>query len=157
MHRLLEIWDGTNRTELDRLVARLAREEASAQGLDAALVEGQLRQVAETFWHGELAHRLVSRKRLGREIPILLREADGRRYRGSIDLLYEDDDGTVVVADYKSDDETREAALRERYAEQLRRYAQAAQKALALKRRPRCELWMLRSGRRIVLDQGGSV
>ena len=65
---------------------------------------------------------------------------------GSIDLIYRDEDGDVVVADYKTDDEPDEATMRERYRDQLQVYAAAVRDAQGLERLPRTELWLLRSG-----------
>ena len=39
---------------------------------------------------------------LGRELPILFRDPDGTAWSGTIDLLYRETDGALVVADYKT-------------------------------------------------------
>ena len=152
LHRSLESWEGGDRSSFDRLVNQTATDEARREGHDPERVETVAQEIASGFFDGELVRRFESVKRLGQEIPLLLRGAEDALYRGSIDLLYEDEDGTVVVADYKTDDETRETELRDHYGEQLRIYAEAAQQALGLKQPPRRELWMLRSGQRIVLS-----
>ncbi len=79
-------------------------------------------------------------------------ESTGQTLRGSIDLLYKDANGQVVVADYKTDRETDPSELRRSYGAQLEVYADAAGKALELERRPRMELWLLRSGQVLPLD-----
>jgi len=151
LHRLLEVWDGADETSFDAALVPLAREEARREGLQAATVEAATRQIGAAFLASDLARLFGARTKVGREVPLLLRDGEGRLYRGSIDLLYQDEDGTLVVADYKTDDENDEVALGKRYGEQLRIYAEAAQQALGLTLPPRRELWMLRSGQRIVL------
>ena len=65
---------------------------------------------------------------------------------GVLDLLYRDADGSIVVADYKTDRnaDPREAA--ERYAPQLALYAETVRRALNLGASPRAEIWLLRTG-----------
>ena len=151
LHRLLEVWDGADEASFDAALVPLAREEARQEGLLAATVEAAAREIGAAFLASDLARLFGARSKIGREVPLLLRDDEGRLYRGSIDLLYEDEDGTVVVADYKTDDENDEVALGARYGEQCRIYAEAARQALGLAQPPRRELWMLRSGQRIVL------
>ena len=88
---------------------------------------------------------------LGREVPMLLRDERGTTWRGSIDLLYREKGGAVVVADYKSD--TDEAGAAELYAPQMQVYREAVRRALDLDDPPRAELWMLRTGRVIPIDR----
>ena len=87
-------------------------------------------------------------------MPLLVRpDEQGPVFRGSIDLLYRDDKGEIVVADYKTDAETDEDDLRRSYGRQLTVYADAVQRALELAERPRMELWLLRSGRVVTLEE----
>jgi ATP-dependent exoDNAse (exonuclease V) beta subunit len=68
---------------------------------------------------------------------------------GAIDLLYEDERGALVVADYKTDEAStaaKLAELTEHYAPQGEAYALAVQRALALAEPPRFELWFLQAG-----------
>ena len=68
---------------------------------------------------------------------------------GSVDLLYRDVDGRLVVVDYKTDrvDPRADAqAKRERYARQGEIYCRAVAEALAADSPPRFEIWWLRSG-----------
>ena len=102
-----------------------------------------------------LARQFRAVHHVGRELPVLLRDANCAIYRGSVDLVYKDEAGDLVVADYKTDRETDEAAMRERYREQLRIYATAVQQALDLLFLPRAELWSLRTGQRIEIDWAG--
>ena len=114
------------------------------------MVERAARAVLETFLASDLAVRLREVELLGREMPMLLRDDAGVTWRGSIDLLYRRD-GSVVVADYKTDEDETGAA--ERYAPQMQIYRDAVQRALGLEDPPRAELWMLRSGRVIPLER----
>ncbi len=75
-------------------------------------------------------------------------------FRGNVDLLYRDDDGEVVVADYKTDREDDPRSLGRRYMDQLGVYAEAVRQAMGLATRPRTELWLLRSGSRVALGAG---
>jgi len=151
LHRSLEVWEGDDRSSFDETLEELSREEARGANHDVRSVAGAAKEVAAAFFDSDLAQRFQSITKLGREVPVLLRYDENSLYRGSIDLLYEDEDGAVVVADYKTDDETREAELSRRYGVQLRVYAEATQQALGLAHPPRRELWMLRTGRRVVL------
>jgi ATP-dependent exoDNAse (exonuclease V) beta subunit len=99
--------------------------------------------ILAAFRRTPLASRLASARVLGREVPILLAEA-GAAWRGAIDLVYRDDDGSIVVADFKTDSSD-EGALA-RYGEQVRAYARAVRRALP-DERVRAEIWMLRTGR----------
>jgi ATP-dependent helicase/nuclease subunit A len=94
------------------------------------------------FEASPLAARLASLDVLGREVPLLLDEGD-TRWRGVIDLIYREADGTVVVADYKTD--TSAAGAVQRHATQLSVYVRALQRAMP-GTRIRAELWMLRTG-----------
>jgi len=80
---------------------------------------------------------------------VLWRDLERWTWRGSIDLLYQDAAGAVVVADYKTDPDDPGAASR--HAAQLAVYREAVQRAMRLPAPPRKELWMLRTGRRIAL------
>ena len=68
--------------------------------------------------------------------------------RGSVDLLYRDEDGRLVVVDYKTDRERR--ARRGRAASAMRARASStaapSPRRSAADRPPRFEIWWLRSG-----------
>ena len=64
---------------------------------------------------------------------------------GSIDLLYRDRDGRLVVVDYKTD-RADASAQRERYARQGALYCRAVEEALGADPPPRFEIWWVRSG-----------
>ena len=95
-----------------------------------------------------LAGRIVAR-----ELPLLVTPPAAEApfplgaLTASVDLIYLDpDDGSLVIADHKSDQTDDDAALRERYEPQLSLYAAALTRALALPASPRTELWLLRHG-----------
>ena len=112
-----------------RRLARETRKEAEA--------------VLDAFLQSDLPERFRKIKIIGREVPVMAPETDGKLLQGSIDLLYRDGK-EVVVADFKSDRETK--GLAEKYQAQLGAYARSVQAALQLKTPPRTEIWALRTG-----------
>ncbi len=150
VHRLLEHWDGSAKpqAELDALLREVAREKR----VERAALESEVCELVSALSSGAFAERLGRMERLGVELPVLVRDEDaGRSFRGTIDLLYRDR-GEVVVADYKTDRETDPARLQATYGAQLAIYADAVRQAMDLPRRPRVELWLLRSGEILTLD-----
>jgi ATP-dependent helicase/nuclease subunit A len=99
--------------------------------------------ILREFAASPLASRLATLEVLGREVPLLFEEDRRTRWSGTIDLLYREPDGTIVVADYKTD-ASLDGAL-ERHREQLRVYAEGVRRAIPGSR-VRAELWMLRHG-----------
>jgi ATP-dependent exoDNAse (exonuclease V) beta subunit len=146
VHRILEAWP---QAAAPRHQAAAARVAASAVGADPKVVERETAAILSAFARSPLAARLTSLHVLGREVPILLHEAP-TAWRGTLDLLYRDGDD-VVIADYKTDKDADDAALRAQYAAQLDVYARAVTRALDLPRPPRRELWLLRAGRVVTL------
>jgi ATP-dependent exoDNAse (exonuclease V) beta subunit len=73
---------------------------------------------------------------------------------GAADLIYRDERGEPVLADFKSDAVTDDEAARlaAAYAPQLDRYARAVADALGLATPPRRELWLLTLDRVLPLD-----
>jgi ATP-dependent exoDNAse (exonuclease V) beta subunit len=131
--------------------------------LEPAEERAEARQRARAIWTQLCAGPLLTRLRalapriVARELPVLLAprelpasdDAPVGFVSGAIDLLYRDESGEYVVADYKTDDAPSEAALRERtahYAAQGAAYTRAVQRALALTTAPRFELWFLQAG-----------
>jgi ATP-dependent exoDNAse (exonuclease V) beta subunit len=98
---------------------------------------------------GPLAARLraLSRQVLARELPVLMGPREGALgfVTGSVDLLYRDDDGRLVVVDYKTDRERGEPGAA-RYAKQGELYCRAVGEALGADPPPRFEIWWLRTG-----------
>ncbi len=153
LHRLLEGWDGQDPRRLTDGLAALCEQTSRETRTDLDALRREAGEILEAFLASELAMRFPHLERLGAEVPVLMRqEATGQTVRGSIDLLYKDANGQVVVADYKTDRETDPSELRRNYGAQLEVYADAARKALELDRRPRTELWLLRSGQVLPLD-----
>jgi len=152
LHRWLEQWDGQDGHARRDTFRALSRSVAAAAGVDAGALEHEGQEVRDAFLNGPLARQFRAVHHVGRELPVLLRDADCAIYRGSVDLVYKDEAGDLVVADYKTDRENDEAAMRERYREQLRIYATAVQQALDLLFLPRAELWSLRTGQCIEVD-----
>jgi ATP-dependent helicase/nuclease subunit A len=147
LHRLLERWDGKEpdrmREELETQCGETARE----RGVDAAALQREAEEILDAFLASDLPDRFIRVERLGAEVPVLMRDEEtGQTYRGSIDLLYRDAGGEIVVADYKTDRETEVDRLGSRYGPQLGVYAEAVRRALDLAARPRAELWLLRTG-----------
>jgi len=149
VHRHLETWDASSAERVEDLDAlcTLAAEEL---GADAERVRREAGEVIGAFTASPLADRLARLDAIGRELPMLLRSERGTVYRGTIDLLYRDASGAIVVADFKTDRDTDAQALSERYAGQLAVYADAVREALMLDARPRTELWLLRAGRIVI-------
>jgi ATP-dependent exoDNAse (exonuclease V) beta subunit len=152
LHRWLERWNGKDQEDLRDTFRGLCRAVATAEDVDPQDLEREGGAILEKFLAGPLAQRFREVTHVGRELPMLLRDPSGTIYRGSIDLLYRDGAGDPIIADYKTDRETDESALRERYREQLGIYADAVRQALDLPRLPRAELWSLRTGHRIAID-----
>ncbi len=141
VHRTLERWDRRERQTLVRIGRELA-EEIAPETADEVVA------VLSGFARSSLAERLQGADVGGREIAMLLRrEGEDATWGGSIDLLYRDGEGRVVVADYKTDTAVDPEELRRRYSEQLRLYAEAVQRAYGLDYLPRAELWLVREGR----------
>jgi ATP-dependent helicase/nuclease subunit A len=126
-------------------------------------------QRAHAIWQRACAGPLLARLRavapriLARELPVLLDprelppsdDAPVGFISGAIDLLYEDERGEVVVADYKTDDVSGEVELREKtaqYAGQGSAYTRAVQLALGLSAPPKFELWFLQAGACVTAD-----
>ena len=154
VHRLLERWRGESREATLASLAELSRATAETEGADREKLERETRSIVEAFLDSRLAARLSAAEVLGRELPMLLRRETGQVLRGSIDLLYRDADGSIVVADYKTDRETDEDRLRDLYGEQLAAYAESVRRALELGKPPRTEIWSVRTGSIVVLSNG---
>lgn len=126
--------------------ARELRDASAAEHADfAATLERLERSTLLARLHA-LAPRVVAR-----ELPVLLAaaavgdDAPLDAVAGAIDLVYLDDGGGPVVADFKSDavDAEGVADLVARYAPQLDLYARALAAGLGLAAPPRRELWLL--------------
>ena len=128
------------------LISPTARHAAGELGADPGEVEREARTILDTFVSSPLADLLSRVEILGREVPVLLGEGDVA-WRGTLDLLYRDNDGNLVVADFKTDRDASDEALRTRYGAQLGVYRETVRRAVDRNGPPRAELWLVRSGR----------
>jgi ATP-dependent helicase/nuclease subunit A len=138
-----------------RIAAQIAATAAPGE-CDAAIADALA--CWDALAKSPLAARLrgISARVLARELPVLLAPVAGSDragalgfVTGSVDLLYRDDDGRLVVVDYKTDrvDPRSDASdARARYARQGELYCRAVAEALGADRPPRFEIWWLRSG-----------
>jgi ATP-dependent exoDNAse (exonuclease V) beta subunit len=107
----------------------------------------QCAEIFENFEKSVLQERLRAGELRGRELPILHLDAEGKPWRGTVDLLLEEK-GELVVVDYKTNKLGREGILplASRYQGQLQIYTEAIQQAYSLDQPPHGEIWALRSG-----------
>lgn len=88
------------------------------------------------FFQSELGTRMRQARQIYRELPFsrllpaarFYPEAEGSAtilVQGVIDLLFETEDGTFILVDYKTDQDTRPAVIRSRYALQIDLYSEA--------------------------------
>jgi len=96
---------------------------------------------------------------VARELPVTVPPGDASDavgfLAGAVDLVYRDPEGTLVVADYKTDavaDDDALAGRVEAYRPQLDAYADALAAAFGLDAPPRRELWFLTLDRIIELE-----
>jgi ATP-dependent helicase/nuclease subunit A len=151
VHRLLEGWGGADPELLERRLPRACKEAAEQLNLPIRALKKEVTAVFAGFTGSRLIQWLDRIEQLGTELPVIVRRDDGRAYRGSIDLLYRDPEGQLVVADYKTDREVDHDQLREKYEDQLGVYAEAVAKACGLDTAVRAELWVLRTGERLAV------
>ena len=152
IHRVLELWpEGGEPSAVDALARSVATMTASTESVNPLKLQEETDALLSAFIASPLATQLAGADIVGRELPMLLRGDDGQVFRGTIDMLYRDPDGTLVIADFKTDRHTDETTMRQRYAPQLATYAKAVTQALNPTKPPRTELWLLRSGTRLPL------
>jgi len=135
VHAALETWDFRDGAALR---ARAADEAARAVDLDIPAAGGAgLRAAAaratgvilEGFLASPLPRRLAAAILHGREVALLWRAADGQVWTGACDILFEED-GTLVVGDWKTDEVTgAPAAMAGAYHDQMSRYIEAVRAA----------------------------
>ena len=159
-HRVLETWNpGTDPDrELERQLLAVATRLGDVGDPDGDTVAQATGEIVRAFVRGPLFERwlALAPRTIGREIPIVLPAgvASGSRgigyLTGSIDLVYRQEDGRLVIADYKTDGLTDAAAIAERaahYAPQLSAYRAAVRAAFPEEPEPRTELWFLPAAR----------
>ncbi|MBK7643884.1 MAG: UvrD-helicase domain-containing protein [Planctomycetes bacterium] len=140
LHRALERWDF--QADPDAECARLAQAEPAARAL------------LERFAAGPLLPRFLAAGRalVARELAFVAAPGSSGAscaLSGSMDLVYRDEDGRLVVVDYKSDVVEGVGSLEQRarhHEPQLRAYTQALALALPHEPTPRAELWFLGAG-----------
>ncbi len=151
-HKVLESWvfrEFWSEADLEAAMGPAVGELSASepQGLWAE-AEAEARGVLSRFLSSPRARGMSRVKILGRETPFSYKK-DGRLVSGVIDLIYEDQ-GAVVVADYKSDkadSPAQWARLREKYARQGALYLEAVERAWG--RKPdRFEVVFLRGAER---------
>ena len=148
LHELMERWNlkgpDTARALLRAAVTRAAR----LAGAPEAEVLAEAEPALEAMLASELPRALRGVEILGRELPLLFREPDGRVWSGTLDLLYRDPvDRALVVADYKTD-RAPDHDSRARYRAQLAVYARGVARLFPSEPPPRLELVWLRTGQR---------
>jgi ATP-dependent helicase/nuclease subunit A len=149
LHEVLEHWDFRDPASgRERIAAASLR--SAAEGADPERVAEEARRVWDAFARSDLAHHLASVEVVGREMPLLHEDDEGVVWSGSIDLLYVDRDGRLVVADYKTDRRP-DRETHERYRPQLELYGRAVARALPELAPPILELLYLRTGDRVRL------
>ena len=148
LHELFERWDFRGKDKARALLRDALVRAARRAGADEAAVRSEGDAVLESLLAGGLPHVLAQLEVLGRELPLLFREDDGKTWSGTIDLLYRDPlNGRLVVADYKSD-KAADPAVRARYRAQLEVYARGVARLFPDEPPPELELVWLRSGQR---------
>ncbi|MGH7346366.1 MAG: PD-(D/E)XK nuclease family protein, partial [Candidatus Rokuibacteriota bacterium] len=159
VHAALERWDFNNAVRLQALARRAAdRILASIAGVDAAdhppaaTVQSEAASILEAFVSSPFPARLAAADIVGREMPILFQGDDGRVWSGTCDLVYRDDAGCLVAADYKSErpDPDAQTAAR-RYRHQMGIYVEALRRG-APGERVRGEIVFVRTGEAVALD-----
>lgn len=129
VHLLLEVWDRKDEgwifDHIDAAARVIAHRENFVEGDLVRAVRGVLTNARDD---GRL-RELVDLQVLGREVPVLYRDGDGKLWEGKIDLLAGDVDDPEVV-DYKTSRVVSERELEDRYRGQVSRYAEGVQRAL---------------------------
>ena len=148
LHELLERWDFSDKDRARALLQQAATRAALRAGAAEADVATEASGVLDSLLASALPAALASVEILGRELPLLLRDPDGRAWSGTLDLLYRDPaDGRLVVADYKTD-RAPDPDSRARYRAQLAVYARGVARLFPGEPPPHLELVWLRAGQR---------
>jgi ATP-dependent helicase/nuclease subunit A len=152
VHAALERWDfRTHRLLRDlarQALDRLLSEEFGAAvpaGLRGRVVD-ETGGIVEEMLRSPLPARLASLAILGREVPLILKDERGVTWSGVCDLIYRDDRGSLVAADYKTERLGGEpGAAAERYRPQMQIYLEALRRVLPGET-VRAEILFVRSG-----------
>jgi ATP-dependent exoDNAse (exonuclease V) beta subunit len=103
VHDALERWDFRDGRALRGLAREAALRAARRESLEPGPLETEAESVVDALLSSDLPAHLAGVEVIGRELPLLFRDADGTAWSGTIDLLYRDRDGRLVIADYKTD------------------------------------------------------
>ncbi|MFQ5514569.1 MAG: UvrD-helicase domain-containing protein [Myxococcota bacterium] len=144
LHEALERWTFRDADELRDLTEAAVMWACRTGLVDPDAVRPEAQKIIRSLLASELPGYLATREILGRELPLLYRDEHGQGWTGTLDLLYRDPDGRLVVADYKTDSEPDA----ERHRPQLECYARGLQRALPGEAPPALELIFLRTGER---------
>jgi ATP-dependent helicase/nuclease subunit A len=148
LHDVLERWDFRQPEAARALLPAAVTSAARLTGVEPESLTRAAQPLLETLLKSELPASLARVEILGRELPLLLRDADGKAWSGTLDLLYRDPaNGRLVVADYKSD-AAPDADTRASYRAQLEVYARGVARLFPGDAPPELELIWLRSGQR---------
>jgi ATP-dependent helicase/nuclease subunit A len=139
--------------QLERIVERALGGLPGAAALHPEVLASAA-TILRDFRASTLPERLAALwpKVVARELPVLAPlEAEGplapvHGLRGVVDLVWRDEDGGLVVVDWKTGRAGDLDQLVERHGRQLAAYARALRLALALPREPRRELWFVARG-----------
>jgi ATP-dependent helicase/nuclease subunit A len=159
VHAALERWDFRDSGRLQTLGRREADRILATPGLivttdrpPSPAVHAEVALILEAFAASPLPARLVAAEIVGREVPILFKGDDGTVWSGTCDLVYRDDAGFLVVADYKTVRPGPEPdAAAQRYRPQVAIYVDALRRG-APGERVRGEILFVRTGAAVALE-----
>ena len=123
VHKSLEKILQQQGKDLATLVGQAAQEEGDSSRTQEAL------EIVQSFTESALFKEMASCKILACEMPFSYEE-NGTVHAGLIDVILEKPDGTIWIADYKTDQITSDQieSVKEKYRPQLEIYRRAAQK-----------------------------
>lgn len=159
VHAALQHWDFKDADRLRSLGRRAADRALDSQPLIASAdpppadaIRAEVESILTMFASSPLPARLAAGDIVAREMPVLYTGADGTTWNGICDLVYRDEDGCLVAADYKTErvEGNAEIAAR-RYRPQIRIYVDALRRA-APGERVRGQIVFVRSGVAVSLD-----
>jgi ATP-dependent helicase/nuclease subunit A len=125
-HRVMELATSPAAEVTAAAVAGALRE-VEAAAADLPQLETRLRSAVDAFWASPLGRRVAGARRAYRELPFIV-TVGAAEVRGTIDLVFQGEDGRWELVDYKSSGPSAEkaAAAAKPYELQLGLYALAA-------------------------------
>ncbi len=129
VHAVLELvdLDGPADTRTAAALIPLARHVAASEGVGD--LADEIAALAASALAAPSVRAAAGAKRRWRELPVAAVVGEGRLLEGVIDLLYERDDGSLVVVDHKTDRERQP----ERHRVQLAAYALALEQTVGVR------------------------